>query len=261
MHKFVLGRAVENSFWNSYLFFNLNYQLKTTRHKTMSSAYVKSVETVLSQNANPDNAISMKKYMKDKFEFYGIQTTPRRNLTKKFLTKDSLPSMDKLSDIIKELWGMPQREFHYFGVELMEKFTSEMNRNSLPLIEFTITEKSWWDTVDGIATKIVGEMFRKRPELILPVTEKWMVSGNIWLQRSALLFQLKYKSETDTDLLFRYIQELEGSKEFFINKAIGWALREYSKTDPARVLGFVNGHNLAPLSKREALKVINKSVQ
>ena len=227
----------------------------------MSSKYIKSLIAVLSQNDNPGNALFMKKYMKDKFGFYGIQTKTRRELTKKFLNKDSLPPLEKLPEIIKELWNMPQREFQYFGVGLMEKFAGKLNKKSLPLVEFTITEKPWWDTVDSIAVRVVGEIFRNHPGLILPVTEKWMASGNIWLQRTAVLFQLKYKSETDTDLLFRYVLELEGSKEFFINKAIGWALREYSKTNPGLVLEFVSSHNLAPLSKREALKVINNSSQ
>ena len=104
-------------------------------------------------------------------------------------------------------------------------------------------------------------MFTNYPELIVPFTEKWMTSGNMWLQRTAILFQLKYKSQTDTELLFKYIIALDGSKEFFINKAIGWALREYSKTNPDIVIKFVTGHKLAPLSKREALKVINKKAQ
>jgi 3-methyladenine DNA glycosylase AlkD len=227
----------------------------------MTTEYVKTLAAILSQHADPGNAKFMKKYMKDKFEFYGIQTTPRRELTKQLLKKDSLPPAVKLDDLVKKLWNMPQREFQYFGVELIEKCVKKLDENSLPLIEFMVTNKSWWDTVDGVATRIVGELFWNCPELIMPATQKWMASGNIWLQRTAILFQLKYKSETDTELLFRYIRELEGSKEFFINKAIGWALREHSKTDARLVIKFINSCNLSPLSKREALKVINKKTQ
>jgi 3-methyladenine DNA glycosylase AlkD len=199
--------------------------------------------------------------MKDKFEFYGIQTKLRRELTKQFLKSDSLPPVEKLSDIVESLWKMPQREYQYFGIELLEKFIKKLDKSNLTLIEFVITNKSWWDTVDGIAIRVVGGLFRNYPDLVIPVTKTWISSGNIWLQRTAILFQLKYKSHTDTDLLFKYILELEGSDEFFINKAIGWALREHSKTDPRLVIKFVNSHNLSALSRREALKVINKRVQ
>lgn len=227
----------------------------------MITSYIKSLEDLFSQSANPDNAFYMKKYMKDKFEYFGIQTRPRRELTKPFLKKDTLPTIENLDVLIKELWAKPQREFQYFGIELVEKYSKQLNKNNLPLIEFMVTNKSWWDTVDGIATRVVGDLFRNYPELIIPVTKKWMASDNLWLQRTSILFQLKYKSLTDIDLLFKFIKTLEGSKEFFINKAIGWALREYSKTDPQIVIKFVNSHNLAPLSKREAMKVINTNTQ
>jgi 3-methyladenine DNA glycosylase AlkD len=163
-----------------------------------------------------------------------------------------------LDDIIERLWEMPQREFQYFGVDLLEKNVKNSDNSNLLLIEFMITNKSWWDTVDSIAIRVVGGLFKNQPELTIPYTEKWMASGNIWLQRTAILFQLKYKSNTDTDLLFKYILELKGSTEFFINKAIGWALREHSKTDPCLVIKFADSHSLSALSRREALKVINK---
>ena len=102
-----------------------------------------------------------------------------------------------------------------------------------------ILNKSWWDTVDYIASNLVGVHFQKYPDLMYPVTEKWMNSGNIWLQRTSLLFQLKYKKKTDVMLMTNYIQQLQGSKEFFINKAIGWILREYSKTDGDWVRDYV----------------------
>jgi len=227
----------------------------------MTAEIITSLESIFSQNANAEYAVYMKKYMKDKFEYFGIPAKPRHELTKPFLKKDDLPPINNLGGLVKVLWDKPQREFQYFGVELVEKHIKQLNKNSLSLIEFMITNKSWWDTVDGIASRIVGDLFKTYPALIFPVTEKWMASDNMWLQRTAILFQLKYKSLTDTDLLFKYINELEGSKEFFINKAIGWALREYSKTNQDIVIKFVNSHNLADLSKREALKVINKRAQ
>ncbi|MFT6151359.1 MAG: 3-methyladenine DNA glycosylase AlkD [Flavobacteriales bacterium] len=120
-----------------------------------------------------------------------------------------------------------------------------------------ITNKSWWDTVDLITTNLVGNYFKLFPEQIIPITKIWMESDNIWLQRTCLIFQLKYKEEIDTDLLTDYILQLKDTKEFFINKAIGWILREYTRTNPEWVIDFVNKHELSNLSKREALKLIS----
>ena len=108
--------------------------------------------------------------------------------------------------------------------------------------------------MDGIASWLVGEHFKRFPKLIKPYTEKWMKSGNMWLQRTVILFQLGYKDKTDVKLLFKNIKKCMDSKEFFIRKAIGWALREYSKTNAQAVINFVENNELAPLSKREALK-------
>lgn len=119
-----------------------------------------------------------------------------------------------------------------------------------------ITHQSWWDTVDFIATKLLGAYFKTYPEEKEKYVNKWLKSNNIWLQRSALLFQLKYKTDLDTVLLSCTITSLLGSKEFFINKAIGWVLREYSKSNPEWVIDFVNENHLTALSKREALRLV-----
>ena len=138
------------------------------------------------------------------------------------------------------------------------ELAKKAEKERIDLYEFMLLNKSWWDTVDFIASNLVGVHFQKYPDLIYPVTEKWMNSGNIWLQRTSLLFQLKYRQKTDVKLMSDYIQRLQGSKEFFINKAIGWILREYSKTDAEWIKKFVGNHQLAPLSKREALKWLER---
>ena len=119
-----------------------------------------------------------------------------------------------------------------------------------------VTHKSWWDTVDFIAVKLMGAYFITYPDQKKVCISKWLKSNNIWLQRSALLFQLKYKSAIDTQLLSSSINYLLGSKEFFINKAIGWILREYSRTNPIWVMAFVDKTALSNLSKKEALRLI-----
>jgi 3-methyladenine DNA glycosylase AlkD len=173
------------------------------------------------------------------------------------MTKTSLPLIKDLWQIISELWEQPEREYQYFAQGLCAKYLKNAEKEWIEKYESLIISKSWWDTVDFIAATLVGDYFRKFPEMISPVTGRWMDSGNIWLQRSCILFQLKYKKDTNTALLASFIQPLAKSKEFFIAKAIGWALREYSKTDPGWVLDFVTNNTLQPLSKREAIRRIN----
>lgn len=124
-----------------------------------------------------------------------------------------------------------------------------------------ITHKSWWDTIDFIASNLVGAYFKHFPEVKVNTIKKWLASENIWKQRTALLFQLKYKDQLDTSLLKYIIISLLGSDEFFINKAIGWILREYSKTNPEWVLSFTAENKLDKLSQREALKWLNRKNQ
>ena len=224
----------------------------------MKSNYLSPLKEAFEKNANPENAIRMKAYMKNKFEYFGIKSPERKEIVKSFLKTYGMPQSNEIFNIVKELWDLPQREFQYFAMNLVEKFINKHDKNIIVLFEFMIANKQWWDTIDFIASNLVGKLFLKFTEMIIPYTSKWMESGDMWFQRTAILFQLKYKKNTDLDLLFNYISQLYGSKEFFINKAIGWSLREYSKTDPEAVKLFVtnNSHSLANLSRREALKRI-----
>ena len=223
------------------------------------SIFVKTLEIELKKNANETYASGQKAYMRHQFEFYGLKAAKRREIQKPFLTKENLPEKSELEDIIKALWTKPQRDFQYVGQELVFKYLNLFEKKDLELLEFMVTHKSWWDTVDYIAANLVGAYFKIYPKEIKTTITKWLASDNIWLQRSALLFQLKYKEELDTVLLENTINYLLGSKEFFINKAIGWILREYSKTNPKWVLEFTKRTNLDQLSKREALRLIIKT--
>ncbi|MCX6583887.1 MAG: DNA alkylation repair protein [Candidatus Aminicenantes bacterium] len=222
----------------------------------MKDDYVTSIKEKFQAAADPVKALPMKKYMKNLFEFLGITKPQRIPLKKEFLKKERLPGVERLEGIIKQLWELPGREYQYFGFELVEHYRKQLKEQDIDLLEYMITNKSWWDTVDFIAANLVGTHFKRFPHLVGPYTAKWLASGNMWLQRTALLFQLKYKAGTDVELMFQIIRQLADSKEFFIRKAIGWALREYSKTNPAAVIKFVESHPLSNLSKREALKVI-----
>jgi 3-methyladenine DNA glycosylase AlkD len=215
------------------------------------------------KNSNPEYAVAQKKYMKGKFDFFGIRSPARREIARSFLKNHGQPDEDHLEEIVKDCWEQPQRDFHYFAMDLLAKKVKKAEICRVDLYEYLILTKSWWDTVDYLAARMVGGHFQKFPMIIEDYTEKWMGSGNMWLQRTAILFQLGYKQNTDLQLLTKYIEQLLGSKEFFINKAIGWILREFSKTDAVWVVNYVkeNENRLANLSKREALKwLMNKGI-
>ncbi len=218
--------------------------------------YVCKVESRFRDHVNPEYAQYMKAYMRNKFEYLGIKSPERRELSKTFLTRHSLPPTEQILSIIQELWDQPEREFQYFAMDLIAKYKRSVNKDWIGFYENLIISKSWWDTVDFIAATLVGYYFKVFPDMIESVTKRWMRSGNIWLQRCCLLYQLKYKDDVNTELLSSFIKELSVSKEFFIAKAIGWSLREYSKRNPSWVLDFVQNTDLQPLSRREAMRLI-----
>lgn len=220
------------------------------------SSYLNTLSQEFKSNANAQIALQQKAYMRYQFEYYGLKAPVRQSLQKPFLVKEYLPKNDQLNELIKTLWEKPQREYQHFGQDLVFKYVKHFEQKDIALFEYMVIHKSWWDTVDFIANKLMGAYFKQFPELRETYVKKWLQSGNIWLQRSALLFQLKYRQDLDTNLLSNTINHLLGSKEFFINKAIGWVLREYSRTNPQWVQTFVNNSSLSPLSKKEALRLL-----
>ena len=143
------------------------------------------------ENADPDNAYHMHKYMKALFPYYGIKTPERRKLSKNIMREWGLPDKKDYPKIVKDLWHRDKREYQYFAMELAEKYISQSDWKDLVLYEFMITKKSWWDSVDFISTKLVGELLKKYPPQQKIKSQQWIKSGNIWLQRTAILFQLK----------------------------------------------------------------------
>jgi len=218
--------------------------------------YIRTLTDAFHENIDVVNAQGQKAYMRNQFEFLGMTSPIRREVQKPWLKKENLPPKKLLNDIVKSLWLQPQREYQFFAQELTFKYVKQFDKKDIELLEFMVTHKSWWDTVDYIAAKLMGEYFKQYPEQREIYVKKWLNSSNIWLQRSAILFQLKYKHEVDTKLLTNIIGSLLGSKEFFINKAVGWMLREYSKTNPAWVIDFANKYPLENLSRKEALRLL-----
>jgi 3-methyladenine DNA glycosylase AlkD len=221
--------------------------------------YVLSLKNLYEQNANPAQAVSMKRYMRDQFEYLGIKSPQNAVLMKEFVKEHGLPPIAQLDEISRDLWSLPQREFQYIAMSLAGKLEKKCEPEFITTIEYLLITKSWWDTVDTLAGHAVGTHFKRFPTVRERYLKKWRKSDNFWLRRTILLFQLGYKKETDFDLLCELIKENLGSDEFFINKAIGWALRQYAHTSPAPVKKFVSAtKELHPLSRREALKNIGE---
>jgi 3-methyladenine DNA glycosylase AlkD len=220
--------------------------------------YLLPVVASFKQHAQKTSKAWSEKYLLHQFTFFGVKAPVWRSILKKHF-KNSLPPFDEAEEIIHQCFSYPMREMQYTGIELLAQYKKEWKKNSIDLIEHTLITKSWWDSVDHSTSILCAPYFRQYPDQIRRVTSKWNLSNNYWLQRCSILFQLKYKSETDTELLFSYILNLKNSKEFFVQKAIGWALREYSKTNPSQVKHFLSTTQLPTLCKREAMRYIQKT--
>ena len=206
-------------------------------------------------NGNEENAKTMKAYLKDQFEFLGIKSPERKELQKEFLKV-----IDKNSDINKvwilQLWNYQYREFQYIAMDYLIKLKNNLKEEHMELIEVLIVTNSWWDTVDILASHMVGELCKKYPSLIEKYILKWAVSENMWLRRTAIIYQLKYRDTVNTKILEYAICENKKDNEFFIKKAIGWSLREYSKFNREWVKEFISKNKLSTLSVREASKYL-----
>jgi 3-methyladenine DNA glycosylase AlkD len=219
--------------------------------------YYTQLDSRLEALSIPDNAIAMKKYMKNHFEFYGIKSAIRKKAVAEHRREFGMISTEELEEFVHYCWDSPYREVHYSCMEIIER-EKKPSVDRLQLYEWMIQNRSWWDSVDFIAPTLIGKLFQQKPGLILENTENYVSSGHLWLQRSALIFQLKYKEQTDLNLLFHYCERLAAEKDFFIRKAIGWSLRQAGKFFPKEVVGFVEKTSLSPLSIKEALKHLKK---
>lgn len=219
--------------------------------------YVQELKFVLKQHENIEEARKMSQYMKDQFNYFGLRAPQMREVAKKFLQEKGFPSLNDVPNVIKQMYSCDERELQIIALYIMDhKLKKDLEVRDIELLEYMITTKSWWDTVDHIASNQVGTYFKKFPEQVEKYVEKWLNSDNIWLIRTAILYQLKYKQDTNFEFLKEIILRSTGTREFFINKAIGWALREYSKIDRDAVVTFIYEHNeiLSNLSVREGLK-------
>ncbi|SNT62559.1 3-methyladenine DNA glycosylase AlkD [Asanoa hainanensis] len=200
---------------------------------------------------DPERAAGMRAYMRDQFEFLGIASPRQRALARQATAGAAKPTRDGLIALADACWARPEREYQYFACDYLRRHVAVLGGlDALPAVRRLITTKPWWDTVDLLAARVVGPMVSQHGG----VMDAWIDDDNLWVVRTALLHQLFYKRDTDADRLFDYCARQKGHTDFFVRKAIGWALREYAKTDPAAVRAFVAATDLSGLSRREALK-------
>ena len=204
--------------------------------------------------ANPDDAVAMKAYMKNKFEFLGVKTPARRKLAKTFFKQQTDSVIDW--NFINEAWKNPYRELQYTALDYLEIRKKLLTPSDLPRLKKLAQTKSWWDTIDFL-DRLVGSIIARFPET-KEIILAWSRDEDIWLRRLAIDHQLLRKEETDTELLEKILVNNLGQTEFFINKAIGWALRDYSKTNPDWVRDFIERHQaeMVALSIREGSKYL-----
>ncbi len=224
--------------------------------KKETKATLENLLLVFQENANPYQAERMKAYMRNLFDFYGLQKDKRAELASPYLKELVASSEDNIDDIVKFLWKQPHRECQYIAMEYIMKLHKKWTPATLSLFEYMIANNSWWDTVDFIASSLVGKLFQKYPQLIMPSVQKWDNQNQFWFHRTTLIFQLKYAAKTDQHLLFVQCEKYMSSKEFFMQKAVGWALRQYSKFNVVAVREFVDAHQLSTVSLREAKKYL-----
>jgi 3-methyladenine DNA glycosylase AlkD len=222
---------------------------------------IRALRKALRQLADPVKAPVMQAYMKSEMPYLGIQAVPFREATKAVLAAHPLDSPEDWRDSALALWrGARYREERYAAIELIGYRTYQSFRtlDALPMYEEMITTGAWWDYVDSIASHRLGELLRRYPKELPAILRGWAVSDDIWKRRSAMLAQLGFKQDTDLVLLYDCLRPSLERPEFFLRKAIGWALRQHAWTDPKEVRRFVKAHEkqLSPLSKREALKNI-----
>jgi 3-methyladenine DNA glycosylase AlkD len=215
--------------------------------------YLETYYNLLAEHRS-EKADGMQAYMKNHFEFLGVPAPQRKAVEKAFYKQYGLPKYEELADIVRDAWATDEREIQYFAMDLVERMRKHWQPDMIDLIEMMIVKKSWWDTVDFVASHLAGQYFERFPTEMIAKTTTWNASDNRWLQRSSIIFQLFYKNKTNTDLLFAHIHTHTASREFFLQKAIGWALRQHAYTDADLVKTFVSNTELANLSKKEALK-------
>lgn len=238
----------------------------TGAEKWQTALIITQLEKALRSKGNATDAGAMKRYVRDKFEFYGLKSPIRRGIMKGILAgKDNGLLAKDVREFAQMLWGKPRRELQYIAMEFLAKHRKILCENqadfeeNIEFFKMLVTSKSWWDTVDMVAYKLVGYLVQTHPTKGKPVMLEWISSDDMWMRRTAILHQLCCKESTDEDMLFQFCLARCHEQEFFIRKAIGWSLRDYARAKPNKVKKFLQQHkdSLSKLSFNEAAKHLN----
>jgi 3-methyladenine DNA glycosylase AlkD len=218
------------------------------------AAYTYSLYEFLSQRGDKNIAQQQSKYMRNRVPFFGMKSPVWEAHLKSFILDNGKIEINDAIKFAENCFEYPEREMHHSGLFFLRKYAHKLKSSDIPKIKALIIKGDWWDTTDSIAPTVVGGILKSDLKARDSMNQ-WILDQNFWIRRSALIFQLKYGNELDFEKLKNYIQKTKHEKEFFIRKAIGWSLREYSKYNTKAVLDFVDEHtDLSNLSKTEALK-------
>jgi len=249
----------------------------STKSYVNATRFLAEAEAAFKAAEDKAKAAKMSQYMRNKFEYHGLSKPERTKIQKELFEsvpnlfgkkKDSKEANDdyqhdailkELEYLVMQLWEKEEREYQYLAIDILVKGqTLKPKPVVLPLssLERLVREKPWWDTVDLIASKLVGHAVQLEPKVGKKTMDEWIQDDHMWIRRTAIIHQLNYKTETDTKRLFAYAEARMHEEEFFIRKAIGWALRQYARVDPKQVREFTkkNKSSLSTLSYREAMK-------
>ena len=215
----------------------------------------------LARRAVPENAIPMAAYMKTDMPFYGVKKPDRSQIVRLVRQRYSIADFESYQRTVVGLWVLPHREEKYLAIQIAQAYPEWITIEAIDLYERLIREGAWWDLVDDVAIRLVGRVLLDDRPIVQKTMDRWIEDPDLWIRRTAIISQIKHKDRTDHCRLFSYCKRRADESEFFIRKGIGWALREYSKSDPDRVARFLtrNRDRLSPLSYREGAKRLRKS--
>jgi 3-methyladenine DNA glycosylase AlkD len=227
----------------------------------VNEALIREIRRGLKNAADAGKASAMRRYMKSAMPFRGVQSAAQRQIYRRTFAAHELPDASSWQDTALALWRTARyREERYAAVELtgFARYRRFQTLEALPMYEEMIVAGAWWDFVDAVAIHRIGPLVTAYPRTMTPRMRRWSGAENLWKRRAAIICQVTFKERTNLDLLYACIEQNLDDREFFIRKAIGWALRQYGRTDPAEIRRFVKAHagRLSGLSQREALKNI-----
>lgn len=212
---------------------------------------------LLEEERDAERAENMAAYLKTEMPFYGVSSPVRRQIMKR-LRRFAPETNDEYRRQVSQLWSLPHREEKYLAIDWARQHKRFISFENVDLYERMLTDGAWWDLVDDVAANLVGTVVRTDLDRMRPVLERWLSGDDLWLRRTVIICQLKSRENTDTELLFDACSRSAHDTDFFIRKAIGWALRQHSRVDPDAVRDFVEHHrgDLSGLSLREATKYL-----